>query len=340
MLVAYTIEFDNEFEHQMPHRTTDYGGPRAVPWLTSLAMWYHCMAFVGDNGISVRELVRRARTKANLDGMRRWGYITLSNNTLSGMIHATASGRQAQMIWAPLFDAMENRWRLRFGDALVRDCRLALFAFVAQFEAVLPDCLPKVGYGFFSRDVDTSEIAQPGRESDHSLISLLSKVLLAFALEFEGDSPVSFAVCANLLRVLNKTGIRVRDLPALSGIAKNVVDVGLGYLVKARMAVIEAAASAARTKVARLTPAGMDARARYVGRVEEIETQWATKFGILEVRSLRSVLQKLVVSDSDESPLFQGMTPYAEGWRAAIAPRVKLPHFPMVTHRGGFPDGS
>lgn len=39
-LVAYTIEFDNEFEHQMPHRTADDGATPAAPytpWLTSAA---------------------------------------------------------------------------------------------------------------------------------------------------------------------------------------------------------------------------------------------------------------------------------------------------------------
>jgi hypothetical protein len=52
LVVAFTIEFDNEFEHQMPHRTTRYGFtpgfPRA-PWLVSMAMWairargrHHC----------------------------------------------------------------------------------------------------------------------------------------------------------------------------------------------------------------------------------------------------------------------------------------------------------
>src|SRR5438034_306366 len=41
-LVAYTIEFDNEAEHRLPHRTTSHGasGPgdgAPVPWLVSLA---------------------------------------------------------------------------------------------------------------------------------------------------------------------------------------------------------------------------------------------------------------------------------------------------------------
>ncbi len=38
-LVAFTIELDNEFERQLPHRTTRHGGVRGAPWAVSLAMW-------------------------------------------------------------------------------------------------------------------------------------------------------------------------------------------------------------------------------------------------------------------------------------------------------------
>jgi hypothetical protein len=41
LLVAFTIELDNEFEQQLPHRTAR--GPAARsgqgPWLVSMAMW-------------------------------------------------------------------------------------------------------------------------------------------------------------------------------------------------------------------------------------------------------------------------------------------------------------
>jgi hypothetical protein len=32
--------------------------------------------------------------------------------------------------------------------------------------------------------------------------------------------------------------------------------------------------------------------------------------------------------------------PYPEGWRASVPRPEVLPDFPMVLHRGGFPDGS
>jgi hypothetical protein len=40
------------------------------------------------------------------------------------------------------------------------------------------------------------------------------------------------------------------------------------------------------------------------------------------------------------SPLFAGLKPYEDGWRASVRTSDTLPHYPMVLHRGGYPDGS
>jgi hypothetical protein len=104
ILVAFIIEFDNEFERQMPHRTSSHGrtaAPRTGPWPVSMAMWSTCMRFVGEDGITVAELARRARTSTNLAGMLRWGYITIEPGPAGpnpgpprpgSVIRATASG--------------------------------------------------------------------------------------------------------------------------------------------------------------------------------------------------------------------------------------------------------
>jgi hypothetical protein len=64
-VVAFTIEFDNEAEHRLPHRTTTHGatpGSLPKPWLASLVMWENCLRHLPGQGMSVRELEQRART--------------------------------------------------------------------------------------------------------------------------------------------------------------------------------------------------------------------------------------------------------------------------------------
>jgi hypothetical protein len=53
VLVAFTMEFDNEFERQMLHRPARHGstaGSLHAPWLVSLVMWSNCMAICQRGG--------------------------------------------------------------------------------------------------------------------------------------------------------------------------------------------------------------------------------------------------------------------------------------------------
>jgi DNA-binding MarR family transcriptional regulator len=137
VLVAFTIECDNEFERRMPHRTSNYGSTagQGTPWLVSMAMWWTCMRFVGKDGITVAELARRARTGTNLPGMLRWGYISVEPDPADArprpprsdwVIHATPAGRRAQELWRPLTGVIEARWAARFGADELANLRESL----------------------------------------------------------------------------------------------------------------------------------------------------------------------------------------------------------------------
>src|SRR5579875_2197863 len=86
-LVSFTIEFDNEAERRMRHRTTLQGG--RGPWLVSLVMFSNCMRFVTESGITVRELEALAGTPTNLHGMQRWGYIRIEGSGRERRLRAT-----------------------------------------------------------------------------------------------------------------------------------------------------------------------------------------------------------------------------------------------------------
>jgi DNA-binding MarR family transcriptional regulator len=343
-LVAFTIEFDNEFEHQSPHRTT-LRRAGSGPWLTSMVMWSNCMRFVRAEGITVGELEDLARTQTNWNGMERWGYIVVAPDPADRrpkpprrdwVVRATAKGRKAQEVWAPLFDVIEQRWRARFGEEQIDQLRASLSALDNQLEAGLPECLPILGYGLLHRAPDRPTRQTPDtRESSLSLAALLSRVLLTFALEFESESDVSLAISANIIRLLDDEGVRVRDLPRLSGVSKEAIAMSLGFLEKRRYVVVGPDPAASRMKRVRLTPRGHDARNAYLRLLGDIEERWPARFGRDTIGALRDSLERVV-----GEPLFRGLEPYPDGWRAYVPKPETLPHYPMVLHRGGYPDGS
>lgn len=371
VLVAFTIEFDNEFEHQTPHRITrssSAAGSRQGPWLASLVMWSNLLRFVAENGIRVRELQDKG---GNLAGMERWGYIVVEPDPTDGrskppradwIVRLTAKGQRAGDVWRPLFGAIEKRWQARFGEAQIEKLRESLDGLVSRIAPVLaernidlPEYLPVLGYGLWAKRPDRagrkfieSEKALP---SSKHLSALLAQVLFAFAIEFEKESDLSLAICANVIRILTEGGVRGRDLPRMTGVSAEAIKMSLGFLEKGRYILIEPDPAVSRTKLVRLTPMGLKARKNYTQLLVAIEKRWQARFGNAEIGDLRESLEHLVEGDGSRgpksdgaapnpSPLFLGLEPYREGWRASVPKPETLPHYPMVLHRGGYPDGS
>jgi DNA-binding MarR family transcriptional regulator len=342
VLVAFTVEFDNEFEHRMPHRTTMAGrvaARPAGPWLVSQVMWANVMRLVGDEGVPVHELHARARTtRDSLGGLQRWGYVLVSGDRV---VHATAAGRRAQEVWRPLAGVIEERWRERFGADAIAALRKALEAVASRSDVELPHYLPIAGHGLFAEAPPGTAPVPDESGAQLDLSALLSQLLLAFALEFEHESQVSLAIAKNTLRVLDTEGVRMRDLPGLTGVSKEAVSMSVGFLEKRGDAVVAPDPAAARGRVVRLTPNGRVSQDSSRRLVATIEARWETRFGARTIRSLRESLARLAgASDAEPSPLFAGMEPYPDGWRTAVRPPTTLPHHPTVLHRGGFPDGS
>jgi methyltransferase (TIGR00027 family) len=124
-------------------------------------------------------------------------------------------------------------------------------------------------------------------------------------------------------------------------ISREAVNWATGVLVRARLAVEKPDPAASRGKVARLTPAGRRAQRRYLELVGTVEDRWAQRFGGGTIGALRRLLEVLAVGADDQPPpLFQALEPYPDNWRALVRPPRTLPFYPMVLHRGGYPDGS
>jgi hypothetical protein len=370
-LVAFTVEVDNEFEARMPHHTTQGrrrsskrpGKGRAArgergPWLVSLAMWENCMRWLPEEGLTVAELEGLARTPTNLDGMRRWGYVDAESPGggrvvkpgRQTLLRPTADGLAAGEVWRPLPAEVEGRWRERFGEPAIGSLRVELAAAVEAVEdraasdaataplAPLPDTLPIVGYGLSTRPrrpVRAAARPEPEPAAELPLHALLARLLSAFAFAYEAEARVSLALAANVLAVLGPEPVRLRDLPARAGVAKEPVAMAMKFLAGRKLAAIarDRDRDAPRGKVARLTIAGERAKEESAALRARIEADWGFD-------GLAAALAPIAGDLTAASPLSAGLEPPPRGWRAAVPKPERLPRFPLVTHRGGYPDGS
>jgi hypothetical protein len=320
-LIAFTIELDNEWERRMPYRTTDYGGVRG-PWATSLRQWSNFMQWVPEDGIEIRDLTRAARAEPHLDGMRRWGYVTVEGRT----VRPRSAGLAAQKVWRPLQDEIEARWRERLGTERVAGLRVSLEPAAAAREAGLPDWLTSF-YGGYANEPMTGIDPDPGRT--RPLSALLSILLHAFALDFERDSAASLMFTANVLRPVGERGdgegVPMVELPARSGVAAPALQTAIGILAKRGF--VERGTG--RGRAVRLTDLGSSELAAYVPSCASIERDWGLPAAV------RSGLEGLL---SPDVLLWPRIDPPAESWRSRLPAPELLPHHPMP-RQGGHPDG-
>lgn len=337
-LVAFTIEADNVFEQRMPHCTTEglkAGQPGRGPWLTSLSFWATCLKFVEPSGTPVGDVLDKGfQTDSFLlgtnPGMVRWGYLRLVPGT-SGprrpdrtwTAAPTTPGRQAQETWAPIPGLVEERWAQRWPS--VPALRQSLAQVVAAADRDLPDHLP-INAGHAGRVTIPVRPALASAD-DADLAALLAKALLLFTIEVEELSPVPLVHSANVLRVLADEAVAQRDLPKATGAAKETLAVMTGVLQKRGLV------SLTDAKVFELTEAGHAAFAAAGAAVASVEAHWPS--------DLRAHLETLVGPGTvDRSPLAEAIRPPEGCWRHRRPTPKTLPHHPVVSHRGGYPDGA
>jgi hypothetical protein len=346
-LVAFTIELDNEFEHRFERAG---GGARVV----SLTMWANLLRFVGD-ATTVGELVAavglpKRSALSRLGGVERWRYVSVgapSPGKREGygsgrgtkddwIVQLTAAGLRAAEIWPALPAEIEARWRERFGANEIDALLEALRAVDEAIDTPLPEFLPVVS-STNAMALELPSVETRAARDDLPLVTLLAHALMAYTIDFEDGSPVSLPLSANVLRVLGESNVPVRELPALAGVSKEAVEVSLTALTRTDYVVVEGAPASRRT--IRVTPAGAKLQTDQRRLHARIGKRWDT--------GLRPSLEPIL----DHPSLSAGLQPDPAGWRASkpyarqteavlADPLERLPHYPMVLHRGGWPDGS
>jgi len=225
-------------------------------------------------------------------------------------------------VWRPLAGVIEERWRARFGVDDIHALRTSLQTVVGHLDVELPQYLP-VTYPTQNGKADIPRRREPASSAAHvggmlplDLSVLLSQVLLAFTIYFERHAKISLPISAN-----NMSG---------------------AFLGRHGCAEVEPDPATSRGKQVRLSPKGQEAQDKYRRILGGTEVHWGTLFGASAIHTLREPLERLVGDRLQLrlSPLFQGLEPYPDGWRASVRKPDTLPHCPMVLHRGRCPDGS
>ena len=303
-------------------------------------MWANCLRHLPDEGITVAELHDRARTGTNLDGMRRWGYVTVTPDPGRGS--HLPGGRP----WQEVTAQVESRWQGRLGAGAFAALRAALAGVAAQLDPALPDCLPILGYGLFSRPIPagrasgTKPVPGPATLVRGRPAAVGAAVPHAARLRRTvrgGARPVPWRQRQRAARA-GRRGHAYRRIPALSGVSKESVAMAAGWLRAAGLVTEGPDPAGGRRKFTTFTPRGVIARDEYPARAAAVEGDWRACFGAAAVSSLRGSVAPLLTGDPP--PLAVGLAPYQGNWRARRPPPATLPHYPMTLHRGGYPDGS
>jgi DNA-binding MarR family transcriptional regulator len=332
--VAFTIEADNEFESRMPHRTAaDRGDPsKTGPWLTSLTYWSNYLRQLPDEGCTGRELARRAGDTASaihsrLGELHRWGYVRVHpREEGERLVTLTSAGLLARDTWAPIATLVEEHWTERFGADTVAALRAGLEALPVG------DGLP-LGFPILAWDRARGlRPADPVAPPD--LSTLLARAVLAMAKDFDARSELSLAMAQVLTPVLHES-VALRDLPLLTGVSKEAISIGVGWLERNGLATVTGS-----PKAVTLTSKGIVAADRAEELRDELDDRWITHSDLPDILA-EIVTTKLAAGLQPPDGGWRSHAPYLRQTRVVLAdPVAALPRFPMVSHRGGYPDGS
>jgi hypothetical protein len=331
---AHVIEVDNAFEVASAARFA--GGPR--PFRISLVMWANALRLIDEDGVTVDDLHARARATGNVPGLERWGWIVVgdggpgrragygSGRGIRGstILRPTRAGRFARRVWPQPVDHVETRWQARFGTDVVHELRAALGGLGPSLPWAPPIVNPADGFCTSVLTGDTVDESVP-------LVVFLGQALTSLTLEHERGAPASLPLAANFLRVLGEGAVRIRDLPARSGLSKECVAMATGYLLRTGLA------NAGATRTVTLSDTGHRALAdhRRRGAVPaNARLRHALGAVVSQTQSLREGLRPAPGCWRAEKPYL------AQTERTLADPTGALPWQPMGLHRGGWPDGS
>ena len=323
VLVAFTIEFDCEYQRRM----RDEGQPGFV----SFAGWRNVLRYVGTEGASVRSLtgmvpMRAGDLRFTLGGLERWGFVAIKPPAGRGKAEAFRAGfgssrgfsldwtveptprtKLALGVWPDVLCEVDSRWRDRFGPAAVDRLRGALARLVEQLDPCPPEGLadraarPWATGSLLAPDDDWAAAARPDDEP-HALPVLVARALWSFAVMFDREAPVPLGVAANLMRVLGPDPLPVSELAERTGIYA----IGPSpLLLRSRMVEQVARTDGGRGGALRLSPVGVSVKETCSELIDGTERRWVERYG----RTVISDIAVALTAIRDHPHFGEGMQP-------------------------------
>jgi hypothetical protein len=211
----------------------------------------------------------------------------------AGIVRLTLRGSDVAARWKALQPTAEERWQATVG---MHGPGKLLRASLEDLVAALPLEHPHYPASYGAADASITGgngedwKAVPRKESDTvsdlPLSALISQTLVAFAMQYEEQSPVALSLSTDVIRRIPAGGRPLGELGTSPGVSALL-----------RHGFVRVSGTSGR-EIASLTPRGLAVHCAYEQRIHAVETSWRETFGNDRVTALLYALQEIAWIDA------------------------------------------
>ncbi|MGH9617062.1 MAG: hypothetical protein ACRD28_10005 [Acidobacteriaceae bacterium] len=261
-------------------------------YIPSLELWSNLLRAINQTGIDRRELpailrLSKRAVRSRVSTATRHGWVELSSvGSRHEVVRLTPRGASAVARWTILRRTVEDCWKAAVGIKRSVSLRTSLEELVAALPLELPHYPASYGAadasitGGHGKDWKAVPRAGGDTTSDLPISALVSQALVAFAMEYEEQSPVALSLSTQVIRRIPAEGQPLHVIGQSPGVAALIRH---GFM---------RVSNRGGSKVAFLTLRGLDVQRAYEPRIYGIETAWRQKFGDSLITELRRSLER------------------------------------------------
>lgn len=271
--------------------TGEGAGSSPIP---SLDLWANLLRAVNKAGIDRRELPAMLRlskraVRSRISLAARYGLVEeLKASRGEGIVRLTLRGSAVAARWKALQQTAEEHWEATVG---MHWSAKLLRASLEDLVAALPLEHPHYPASYGAADAsitggngeDWKAVPRVAGDtvSELPLSALISETLVAFAMQYEEQSPVALSLSTDVIRRIPLEGRPLLELGTSPGVSALIRHGFVGVR------------GARGSEIASLTPRGLEVHSAYEQRIHAVETNWRENFGNDRVTALLCALQEI-----------------------------------------------